>query len=147
MRATRASQWSAALIVQMAVVVGTALAAATILLAEALPSFDIALETDGDRVVASSPTLPHTVVASLRSARGSVNLEAGDLRDEPDVLPDWNDYNRFFTRQQRLGEVVDGEGLMLVDAHGTAHPLMVTTRRAIDLPASFYAQLAVVLMI
>ncbi|MEM9192799.1 MAG: hypothetical protein AAGF12_26730, partial [Myxococcota bacterium] len=127
---------------------GVLVTAGTVLGAFLLPALDVQLTTDGTQVFAQGlDGREPTAVVGIHSSTGSHRFEAVDLIDEPDVIPTWEETNRFFDRQTALTRVLEGRDLELET--GTGERVEVRrSRRAIEhIHWTFYSQLICALLV
>lgn len=131
---------SATIIVRVAVVSGLLISGAVVWLAFSLPALEAQLGVAGEAVHASLDGAEVPVVA-IRSSAGEHDLIPLDLMEEPDMVATWDEWDRFFARQDRLAEVLGGDGLALQRADGGWAPSTRVARRPERLHWTFYSQL------
>ncbi len=114
-----------------------------ILVALQQPAFDVQFQAETDRVVVTQRTDPGESPLLLQEVLTIDGLIADPilLTREPDHLPTYAEYNRFFQGQFQLWTLLDDRGLTLMSSDG--QPLMVNVRERTlaDLPAGFWVQL------
>jgi signal transduction histidine kinase len=148
----RAPQARPTWIVNAAIVIAAGLSLLLVALAVRLPALPYSLVADGKDVVTfefPGAVGSRHVVSALRQ-RGvgaeTFELEPGDLIEEPDVIGSWSELNRFYARQGKLWQLLQGSELE-ASVDGTFRRVKVVERGLADLPLGFYAQLLAALVV
>ncbi len=99
--------------------------------------------TAADSAGPNATVPPGTRIVALRPGSGAgLQLEAGDLIEDPDFLTQYADYRRFFARQQQLAQWLRGGNLQAQLADGSWIPLGNRASRSLaSLPLAFWFQL------
>lgn len=131
---------SATIIVRIAVVSGVLISGVVVWGAFSLRALDATLRVEGDAVWATLPDGDAAVVG-IRSSAGRSDLTALDLIEEPDMVPTWAEWDRFFARQARLSEILAGDAIALQRADGEWVPVREVAQTPERLHWTFYSQL------
>lgn len=97
--------------------------------------------TEADATVVADLEDGAVVVRAIRSSAGSHPLRPVDLIEEPDILPEWQEFYDFFERQSALTEILEGTNIELETAAGEWVGVEVVRRRPWSLPWPFYLQI------
>ncbi len=113
------------------------------------PSMGVELEVRDEQVVivkvrpAHNGLLPGREIIALKAGAQRLELEPGDLIEEPDLHAEYAGYNRFMARQQQLVEILEQPGVIVEMADGQALEIDTQPRQLTWLPLSFWLQLLV----
>jgi hypothetical protein len=81
------------------------------------------------------------VVQAVRSSAGRHPLRPVDLIEEPDILPEWEEFYDFFERQSALTAILEGGDLELETIDGEWVAAAAVRRGPWSLPWPFYLQI------